>query len=342
MSGGRCLRKSFRSAGGGATRGGSRGSRSNPVNVSNFSGPAIAIDAGTPAAEIFASSSETVEGLELDSLFQRCTDSRGDSDFDFTYAENVQKKWIEISSNTDIAQKTKEEFIARSDFISWAVGRPSRSLKCGATPPGSFLFALGELVVRQESIMRLRAQRLQMLRTWKHSFSGKQEKWLSSVSPTARKLVGKCNPFFFRHLLRMTNYDDVECASILEEGAEVVGALSGRRSWPWNPTPKDPPLPPETVINESEHDRSRFLRTVKPSDHDKSMWDTAMSDVDGGKIEGPFFSEEGVKKWLKVDKFCLSRRFPVIQGEKCRPCDDALRSLVNRTTIPIYKIKLST
>ena len=166
----------------------------------------------------------------------------------------------------------------------------------------------------------MREFRIQLLKIKLDSFSSQHENWLKSVSPTARKFVGKCNPFFFRWLLEQANYDDVECGNILQHGAEVVGKLGGRESWlPVPPSPEAPPLSREEVINESERDRERFLSTIKSSAHDEAMWSTSLEDVDDGKMEGPFFSQEGVRKWLGTTKFCLNRRFPVGQGEKIRP-----------------------
>ena len=114
-----------------------------------------------------------------------------------------------------------KDYILRNGLKAGLVGR--RRLAIPPIPPG-FRLALGEMYVFGEAIRRIRTMRLQNLRTKKREFDEQQKRWVESVSPTAQKLVGKCNPFFFRWLLRITNYDDIECADILENGAEVVGS----------------------------------------------------------------------------------------------------------------------
>jgi len=64
-----------------------------------------------------------------------------------------------------------------------------------------------------------------------------------------------------------------------------------------------------------------------------------VDDAAAGKLIGPLWSLDEVAAEVDPD-FFVSRRFPVVQGEKVRPCDDFLRSFVNRLAWCRKKLRL--
>ena len=184
----------------------------------------------------FSSDSEEEHTFPDDRSFASYADPRGSAAVDWSRVKESQDFWSMFFPKELEKGKDKVLFQNKNLFIEWACGRPARSESAGPPLSKGFRSALIEMFMEKENIKRVRATRLKWLKAKLETFSSQHEKWLKSVSPAAKKLVGKCNPFFFRWLLKQTKYDNVECANILQHGAEVVGELGGRASWP--------PIPP--------------------------------------------------------------------------------------------------
>ncbi len=57
----------------------------------------------------------------------------------------------------------------------------------------------------------------------------------------------------------------------------------------------------------------------------KEIWAATMADVARGQCIGPFWSEDEVTKVLGRDDWICAYRFPVLQKNKIRGCDDYCR-----------------
>ena len=61
----------------------------------------------------------------------------------------------------------------------------------------------------------------------------------------------------------------------------------------------------------------------------RTLWDTSLSEVDLGFLEGPFESVGEVQRIVDNDTFVCSRRFVIIQGSKPRVIDDLRECCIN-------------
>ena len=92
----------------------------------------------------------------------------------------------------------------------------------------------------------------------------------------------------------------------------------------------------------NEESRKGFLRSIRPSDHDQTLLEAPETDVAHGRMRGPLFSIGEVQRQLVTTRVAVSRRFGVVQTDKTRPCDDLLRSKVNRGFFCWHKLRLDT
>ena len=148
------------------------------------------------------------------------------------------------------------------------------------------------------------------------------------------------NVSLFRALLLESAYSDVGAAECCA-GASISGELGGPAEWPDFPLSREEqdPLPEADALREHCAGRAGFLASVRPTEHDRALWASSVEDAAAGKLSGPLWSLDEVVEQVGPD-FFVSRRFPVVQGDKVRPCDDFLRSLVNRMAWCRKKLKL--
>ena len=50
-----------------------------------------------------------------------------------------------------------------------------------------------------------------------------------------------------------------------------------------------------------------------------TLWSETMAEVDLGFLEGPYFSEDDITKKLRTDKWSMTPRFVLFQGEERKP-----------------------
>ena len=72
----------------------------------------------------------------------------------------------------------------------------------------------------------------------------------------------------------------------------------------------------------------------------RTLWDTSLSEVDLGFLEGPFESVADVQKIVDHDSFVCSRPFVLIQGNKPRVIDDLRESCINEAFTIVDRICL--
>lgn len=156
--------------------------------------------------------------------------------------------------------------------------------------------------------------------------------------PVGVRAPGSVNVELFQLLLKESGFSDLGAAECCR-GALLHGAMDGPEEWPL--VDDDPGLAwsVEDVLRANACDRAKFLTSVRPSPYDQALWDSSVADVTSGKMAGPFWSLAEVAAEVGPE-FAISRRFPVVQGDKVRPCDDLLRSYVNRSAWRKRKLKL--
>ena len=68
--------------------------------------------------------------------------------------------------------------------------------------------------------------------------------------------------------------------------------------------------------------------------------DACKEELEKGSVEGPFFSEDEVSKFLGHDQWCCIRRFIIQQGDKFRPIDDCCECQLNEGYSSTFKLRL--
>ena len=141
-------------------------------------------------------------------------------------------------------------------------------------------------------------------------------------------LKGK-NVLLFKQLLEDNGFEGVSAVDMMS-GVQLVG------------TPEKSPLfesklVPATTTSDYLLSSSTWLRKkieardVHADDPElsKTLWDTSLSEVDLGFLEGPFDSVGEVQRVVDSDAFVCSRCFVIIQGNKPRVIDDLRESCIN-------------
>lgn len=172
------------------------------------------------------------------------------------------------------------------------------------------------------------------------SFRKQQFKFVKELAQRFPSQGPGVNAGLLAELCRVTGFSDpgaAECCS----GAVLHGEQGGPDEWPVHPATEaeQDPWPVERAWRRHVQDRPAFLRSVRPSPHDRDLWEASMEDVNLGRMSGPFSSLDEVAEVVGPE-FFVSRRFGVDQGGNVRPCDDFLRSYLNRTVWCSRKLKL--
>ena len=147
-------------------------------------------------------------------------------------------------------------------------------------------------------------------------------------------------------LLEKFDYDDVAAADILSTGAQISGVVPGRPSWEPGGASA---APPEWTVEKLVHHNRRQVpamcarasaraKNFENNENDEILRAT-LNDVKTGISDGPYSLHDF---YTAFPVAALSKRFPVVQEEKVRPCDDAKESGINNVTSVMYKIRLNT
>ena len=149
-----------------------------------------------------------------------------------------------------------------------------------------------------------------------------EARYHASLPQHAQTVLRGKNILLFRKLLGDNGFEDVSAADMMA-GVDLVG------------TPDKSPLfeskfVPATTTSDYLLASSTWLRKkIQARDiHadepklSRSLWDTSLSEVDLGFLEGPFKTVAEVQRIVDHDSFACSRRFVIIQGNKPRVIDD--------------------
>ena len=156
-----------------------------------------------------------------------------------------------------------------------------------------------------------------------------EARYNASLPEHAQTVLKGKNILLFKKLLEDTGFEGVSAVDMMA-GVHLVGA------------PDKSPLfeskfVPATTTSDYLLASSTWLREKiqAPDVHaddpelSRTLWDTSLSEVDLGFLEGPFKSVEEVQKIVDHDTFVCSRRFVIIQGNKPRVIDDLRESCIN-------------
>ena len=144
----------------------------------------------------------------------------------------------------------------------------------------------------------------------------------------------------FKKLLEDNGFEDVAAVDMLS-GVDLVG------------TPDKSPLfdskfvPATTtsdyLLSSSSWVRKKIeARDVHGDDPElsKILWETSLSEVDMGFLEGPFESISDVQNVVDASSFVCSRRFVIIQSGKPRVIDDLRESGINEAFTIVDRLSL--
>ena len=155
-------------------------------------------------------------------------------------------------------------------------------------------------------------------------------RYQASLPKHAQTVLKGKNVLLFRKLLDDNGFEDVS----------AVDMMAGVRLGTPDKSPLfESKLAPATTTSDYLLSSSTWLRKkiqardVHADDPElsKTLWDTSLSEVDLGFLEGPFDSVGEVQKIVDNDAFVCSRRFVIIQGNKPRVIDDLRESCINDT-----------
>ena len=156
-----------------------------------------------------------------------------------------------------------------------------------------------------------------------------EARYHASLPHHAQKVLKGKNVLLFKKLLEDNGFEDISAVDMMA-GVKLVGM------------PDKFPLfeskfVPATTTSDYLLASSKWLRKkiqardVHADDPElsKTLWETSLSEVDLGFLEGPFESGKEVQKIVDNDTFVCSRRFVIIQGSKPRVIDDLRESCIN-------------
>ena len=171
-----------------------------------------------------------------------------------------------------------------------------------------------QLSAERESTISWMRQRRQALAKEEQLLKGK-------LHPEVGSVVQRKQILLFKELLSGMNYDDPGVADLLVSGVKLVGTVERIGIWP-----PDPSKEAKATINylwASARDAQKSIASSNSgpfSEKDQLVWDSALEEVSGGFLKGPFSAQE-----LEGEVGALwiaARRFGITQGGKFRPIDD--------------------
>ena len=128
---------------------------------------------------------------------------------------------------------------------------------------------------------------------------------------------------------------DVGLAEALAMGAPAVGEISATGIPAWRGGPGARRKVQLRTTRAEDDAWNAWLRedvqTRPPSGRDGDVWAATMAELDKGLIDGPWTFED-VNSMFSESGWRGSRRFPVDQDGKCRPCEDCAESGLNEAT----------
>ena len=158
-------------------------------------------------------------------------------------------------------------------------------------------------------------------------------------------------------MLDHIGYKDRSFADELIEGLKIAGPIAPSKIWPKDDVPASKTIDEflhgawayrAKLRKEKKFDARIFNRPPEkggPITYTEKIWEDTIEEVKGsaaGKfMQGPL-EEEEVSRVLRSDRWVPIWRFPVLQKNKLRPCDDGADSGLNATTSRSEKLVCSS
>ena len=228
-----------------------------------------------------------------------------------------------------------EEHVRRAQRL------PAPFSPSSATMSGGLQAAVVALAQHESILEQIWAERLAEMRTCIAAHAESEKALNSAVHPQMRDHVARFPSLAFEELLRKYGYNDPEAARLLK-GCTLTGNLAGRPSWPQNDDTEPRASARALLARNGPRERKAVWNSVRPSQQDEALLEAAQSDVESGKMLGPFFRDEDVQSALGSENYILSKRFGVEQSDKIRPVDDFTASGVNDCCRADRNLTLST
>ena len=163
---------------------------------------------------------------------------------------------------------------------------------------------------------------------------------LHSLPEHAQRVLKNTNVLLFKKLLEDNGFEDVAAVDMLS-GVELVGTPDKSPLF-------DSKLAPATTTSDYLLSSSSWVhrkveaRDVHGDDPElsKILWETSLSEVDLGFLEGPFESISDVQNVVDASSFVCSRRFVIIQSGKPRVIDELRESGINEAFTIVDRLSL--
>ena len=157
-----------------------------------------------------------------------------------------------------------------------------------------------------------------------------------------KKVLDGKKLILWRELLRKYHYDDMGVVDFMCKGVPLVGAHDAPSCYPELLKPAS--MTKSDLESTSEWRRKAMLARVPrvDSSHIDHLIETTNEELALGFLEGPFFSEDEVTRYLGRSDWSLVRRFVLVQGAegKLRPIDDCLEAQLNFAYTSVSYLKL--
>ena len=186
----------------------------------------------------------------------------------------------------------------------------------------------------------VRTKSANLINTLSRELKYEEARFHAALPEHAQRVLKNKNVLLFKKLLEDNGFEDVAAVDMLS-GVDLVG------------TPDKSPLfdskfvPATTtsdyLLSSSSWVRKKIeARDVHGDDPElsKILWETSLSEVDMGFLEGPFESISDVQNVVDASSFVCSRRFVIIQSGKPRVIDDLRESGINEAFTIVDRLSL--
>ena len=166
----------------------------------------------------------------------------------------------------------------------------------------------------------------------------------------------------YREMLKSIDYPDQKYADRLMTGLPIAGPIETSNIWPADLIAASSTIREfenkaweyrEKLEKDPRYDHRIYDRPQEkggPISYTNQIWESTIEETKdqekaedkvGTFMEGPYEAKD-VSKILKTEKWVPIKRFPVLQNNKLRPCDDGAQSGLNSTTSRKEKLVCSS
>ena len=170
--------------------------------------------------------------------------------------------------------------------------------------------------------------------------ASEEARFHASLPAHAREVLKGKRLLLFKHLLKESGCPDSTTFDLMH-GVDLVGVAErspffGTKIAPASTTP-------QFALMTNKWQRKQIeARNIHEHDPElaKTLWETTLSEVKQGFLQGPFFELDEVRQLLGTRDVVCSRRFAIIQGDKPRIIDDLKESGVNKAFTAVDQLSL--